>query len=179
MEAMREADLEQLYERLERAVYNVVYRWVWNEDDAQEIVQEAFVRLWRMRERVQMGSVEPLIYRIAMNLAASRLRTRKVWRWVSLELIRGAATPEAATDQRLIRDERQQRLRAAIEALPEDLRRIILLTEFSEMTYDQVATALSIPPGTVASRRNRAVRRLREALRGPSTPDARALDQPV
>jgi DNA-directed RNA polymerase specialized sigma24 family protein len=59
-------DLERLYTRLERRLANVVYRWVWSMDEAQEIVQEAFVRLWRMRARVDLRTVEPLVYRMSV-----------------------------------------------------------------------------------------------------------------
>ena len=52
---------------------NVVYRWVWRAEEAQDIVQEAFVRLWRMRERVDLATVEPLVHRIALNLGAQRV----------------------------------------------------------------------------------------------------------
>ncbi len=70
MASMREEDLEQLYARLETPVCNVVFRWVWSMDEAQDVVQDAFVRLWRMRARVDMDTVETMIYNIALNLAA-------------------------------------------------------------------------------------------------------------
>ena len=55
---MREEDLERLYVRLEKPLCNVVFRWVWNMDEAQDLVQDAFVRLWRMRTRVDLRSGE-------------------------------------------------------------------------------------------------------------------------
>ena len=48
-ERFDEKKLETFYARLEKPVYNVVYRWLWREEDARDVVQEAFVRLWRMR----------------------------------------------------------------------------------------------------------------------------------
>ena len=69
---MGEEDLEQLYARLETPLCNLVYRWLWSMDESQDVVQDAFVRLWRMRARVDKQTVEPLIYKIALNLAASR-----------------------------------------------------------------------------------------------------------
>jgi hypothetical protein len=72
MPAFGEVELEALYERLEKPVYNVVYRWVWNPEEARDIVQDTFVRLWRMRQRVEMATVEPLVYKIALNLARSK-----------------------------------------------------------------------------------------------------------
>jgi len=161
---MREADLEQLYARLEKPLYNVVFRWTWKPEEAQDIVQEAFVRLWRMRRRVEMRTVEPLIYKIALNLAASHRRSRRIRRLVSLDLLRETTAAGPTAEEALATDEQRAGLRAAVEALPEDLRRVILLYEYSELTHEQIAGILSIPVGTVGSRRNRAMRQLRERL---------------
>lgn len=163
---MSEEELEQLYARLERPLCNVVYRWMWNMDEAQDVVQDAFVRLWRMRRRVDMTTVEPLLYKIALNAAASRRRSKRVWRWVSLDTIRDPRSAAPSADEALSVREDRGRVRHAVEALPEDLRRVIMLCEYSSLSYDEIATALSIPAGTVGSRRHRALRRLRDALSG-------------
>lgn len=176
---MREADLEQLYARLEKPLYNVVFRWVWRPEEAQDVVQEAFVRLWRMRARVDMETVEPLLYRIALNLAASRRRSRRIWRWVSLEALRDSGSAELAADESLAARERRARLRAAVEALPEELRRVVLLCEYSGMSYEQIGGILSIPAGTVGSRRNRALRKLREQLAEGQEERERRAPEPV
>jgi RNA polymerase sigma-70 factor (ECF subfamily) len=161
---MREADLERLYARLEKPLYNVVYRWIWNPEEAQDIVQEAFLRLWRMGDRVEMGTVEPLVYRIALNLASSRARSRKIWRWVSLDAVRGALSATRSAEEGMSADEELRRMRAAVEALPEELRQVVMLCEFSELSYAEIAEVLSIPAGTVGSRRNRALKNLRLML---------------
>lgn len=161
---MREEDLEQLYVRLERPLCNLLFRWLWSMDEAQDVAQDAFVRLWRMRERVDMNTVEPLVYKIALNLAASRRRSRKIWRWVTLDALRSAKSADRPADEALAASEERQRVRAAVEALPEDLRQVVILCEYSDFTYDQIADILSIPAGTVGSRRNRALRRLKEEL---------------
>jgi RNA polymerase sigma-70 factor (ECF subfamily) len=170
---MREADLEQLYTRLERPLYNVVYRWVWDPDEAQEIVQEAFVRLWRMRGRVKMKTVRPLVYKIALNLAASRRRAKKIWRWVSLDVLRDLPSQAASAEESLSADRRRARFRKAVGSLPEELRRVVLLCEFSELSYGEIGALLSIPEGTVGSRRNRALRRLKAMLSGEGDENAR------
>ncbi len=162
-----EAAIERLYARLEAPLYNLAYRWLWNPEDAHDVVQEAFVRLWQMRQRVDMARVEPLVYRIAINLASNRRRRKRLWRWVSLEALRerAAGQPDAAV---LLSDKQDRAaLQAAIEALPEDKRRALLLCEFSAMSYAEVAEVLNIPPGTVASRRHHALKALRLSLGQP------------
>jgi len=156
--------LEALYARLETPVYNVVYRWLWNPDDASDVVQEAFVRLWKMRARVRVDTVEPLVFRIALNLASNRRRARRLWRWVSLEPERepneGAPRPDEPIEAR----QRRALVRAAIDALPERYRRVIVMCELSELSYAEVAAALDLPAGTVASRRHKAMELLRRHL---------------
>jgi len=160
-----QAALEALYTRLEKPLYNVVYRWLWNAQDAHDVVQEAFVRLWRMRHRVELGTVEPLAYRIAVNLANNRRRAARRWRWLPLT---DRSTPRAASDPSddLLTGERNRRLRRAVDDLPDKQRAVVMLCEFSELSYEQVAQALGIPPGTVASRRHQAIARLRKSLEG-------------
>jgi len=160
---MRESDLEQLYARLEKPLYNVVYRWVWNADESQEVVQEAFVRLWRMRERVEMSTVEPLVYRIALNLAASRLRNRKIWKWVSLDALRSRSST-SHVERRIVEDERRAAVREALTRLPDDLRQVVVLCELSGLSYAEIGAVLSIPVGTVGSKRHRALKMLRGFL---------------
>lgn len=168
---MDEDDLDQLYARLERRLCNVIFRWVWRMEEAQDIAQEAFVRLWRMRDRVDMASVEPLVYRIALNLAVSRRRSQKLWRWLSLETLAERPSPRQAADESIAARDERRRLRAAVDALPEDLRRVIVLCELSELGYDAVGRILSIPAGTVGSRRHRALRLLRETLSRDRLPE--------
>jgi len=163
---MNETDLETLYSRLEKPLYNVVYRWVWDREEARDLVQEAFARLWRMRRRVETKTVEPLVYRIALNLARSRARHRKVWRFVTFESLPDRLPDPRNQESDLAVSQEQARVRDAVLALPEKLRQVIMLCAFTDLPYDRIARILSIPEGTVGSRRNRALKRLREMLSG-------------
>jgi len=158
------AQLEQLYVRLEKPMYNVVYRWLWNADDSRDVVQEAFVRLWRARARVDLDTVEPYLYRIAVNLASKRRRSRKLWRWVSLDKAATQSSREPGAMQSLEAEARRAAVRAAVEALPEAQRRVVMLCEFSDMSYARVAKTLGIAAGTVGSRRNAALAKMRKTL---------------
>jgi RNA polymerase sigma-70 factor (ECF subfamily) len=156
--------LEELHGRLETPLFNVVYRWVWDREEASDLVQETFLRLWSMRERVRMETVEPLAYRIGVNLASNRRRAARLRRMVGLGEGGDRRALGPAADDRLENAERQEAVRRAIAGLPERLRRVVLLCEFSEMSYREVGRALGIPEGTVGSRRHAALRRLRVAL---------------
>ncbi|MFT3712949.1 MAG: sigma-70 family RNA polymerase sigma factor [Archangium sp.] len=158
---------EALYVRLEKPVFNVVYRWVWNTEEARDVTQEAFMKLWDARERVRMDSVEPLVFQSALNLAANRLRARKVRRFLTLGI--GAdddAADDASTGPHATLEEKQRReaVRKAVEALPEKLKAVVMLCEFSGLTTAQISEALGIPQGTVGSRRSLAMAALEKSL---------------
>ena len=160
------AAIEELYRRMEKPMFNVVVRRLWDPHEAQDVVQEVFLRLWRHRRQVRGETVNAWLYRSALNLASNRRRFARLRRWVGVE----AAAQIPAGDGSLVDVENRQderRLHAAIDALPDKLRRALLLTEFAELSHAEVAEALGIPVGTVASRRHLALKRL-AALVGPA-----------
>jgi RNA polymerase sigma-70 factor (ECF subfamily) len=152
-----------LYQRLERPLYNVVYRRLWHVQDSHDVVQEAFVRLWGMRARVRQATVEPLVWRIALNLASTRARRRRLWGWWSRgdDDLAELADTTAEADAQLADHERVLHVRAAVEALPEKLRDVVMLCEFSGLSYAEVGAVLGIPAGTVGSRRHAGLAALR------------------
>jgi len=154
------AAFDALYARLERPLYNVVLRRLWQVQDSHEVVQEAFVRLWDMRHRVRMETVEPLVWRMALNLARNRARRRRLWGWWSTET---DTTPDLRKSAPRALDDhaRALQVRAAVEALPEKLRDVVMLCEFSGLSYAEVGRVLDIPVGTVGSRRNAGLAALR------------------
>ncbi len=155
------AAIEELYQRMEKPMFNVVVRRLWDPHEAQDVVQEVFLQLWRHRRRVRGATVKAWLYRSALNLANNRRRFARLRRFVGVEA--AANVPSPLGDAPLVdieAREDEQRLRAAIDALPEKLRRTLLLTEFAEMSHGEVARALGIPLGTVASRRHLALKRL-------------------
>lgn len=158
------ATLEQLHRRLEKPLFNIVYRYVWSAEEARDVVQDAFVRLWQHRDEVDTSRVEPLLYRIALNLATNRARARKVWRWVGLESVMDRRSEAKGAAERLAEHQRHAEVRRAVEALPPKLREVVLMFEFSGLGYQEIAEALGIPPGTVASRRSAALKQLGKAL---------------
>lgn len=133
--------------------------------DAQDVVQEAFLRVCRGREMFRgEGSVRGWLYRITLNLAIDLARRR--------QRQAGAPVPEVADPEapdpleELVRRERAAAVRAAVADLPLHHRLPLVLREWHDLSYDEIAAALRIPVGTVRSRLHVA----REALRGKLEP---------
>ena len=116
--------------------------------------------------RVLLSTVEPLVFRSALNLAANRLRARKLRRFFSLESVQHEVDPRADPHALLEVRERWAIVRKAVDALPEKLRSVVVMCELSGLSTQQIADALHIPGGTVSSRRSLAFAALEKSL-GP------------
>jgi RNA polymerase sigma-70 factor (ECF subfamily) len=156
------AELEALFLRHERSLHAAVRRWIRDPEDTAEIVQDAFVRVWAMRERLRHDTGAAYLYRTALHLAVSRMRWRRVRRELRSKIADDGVVgpPEEA----VLQGERVAAVRAALEELPEELRRVVELRDVSELPYGEIATMLAIKEGTVGSRRHAALARLRVAL---------------
>lgn len=159
MTGVDEASWVELYRALEKPLYNVVYRWLWDPMESQDVVQEAFLRCWRGRSRIQAEGFKAFVYRTALNLAANRRRRKKLWRLVSLDSL--AEEAAHAHDGTGVLSHRMQR---AIDELPERFKRVLLLCELAGMSYGEIAAVTGVREGTVGSRRHRALALLRKRL---------------
>ncbi|HEU4618067.1 MAG TPA: sigma-70 family RNA polymerase sigma factor [Gammaproteobacteria bacterium] len=151
-----EAQWIEYYEALEKPLFNVVYRWLWDAAESQDVVQDAFLKCWKIRQRIRADGFKPLVFRTALRLASNRRRRKKLWRMVSF----GEADELSALPvEPLLRSTRD-----AIDGLPEPLKRVLLLSELAGMSYAEIAAVIGIKEGTVGSRRNRALTMLRTRL---------------
>ena len=151
--------LERLYLKQEKLLFNIAIRWTWNAAEAQELVQEAYLRLWTRRLRINPETASSYVYRIVLNLCQKHARRRERWRRVRSLFGANAVSP-AGPEVEWQNDQ----LRSAIEELSENQRKVLLLTEYSDLKQREIAELLDIPIGTVASRRNLAIQRLKEAI---------------
>jgi RNA polymerase sigma-70 factor (ECF subfamily) len=158
--------LEDLYVHHERGLYNVAYRYVWNADDARDCVHDAFVRLWRKRDRIDWPRAGGLAYRTVLGLAANRRRGNAVRRLVGWSTVAGdgedvAAAGGASAGEQLGAARADAAVRRAIDQLPARLREVLVMCTFSELDHAAIGAALGIPAGTVGSRRTEAIARIR------------------
>ena len=163
VQAGDEAALGHLMQRWERPVKAVIGRLVGNAAEAEELAQEAFVRLWQRRERFRPGAeFRPWMLSLALNLARNRLRW---WRrrplvaledWTPLPPADGAEGAGA-----LELRERAEAVRAAVAALPLEQREALVLFEYEGLAQAEIA----VIAGTTSKAVERRLERARAALR--------------
>jgi RNA polymerase sigma-70 factor, ECF subfamily len=156
----------ELARRHYQGVVRVVYRMCGDTALAEDATQEAFIRAW-----VNLPSFQPSaplrswLYRIAINAALDVLRRKPE---ESLEENQVTMIPDqtAGPETALIEKERVALVQQAMKNLPEAARSVLVLREYGDLSYQEIAKVLDIPVGTVMSRLNYARNRLRELLRG-------------
>jgi RNA polymerase sigma-70 factor (ECF subfamily) len=174
------AAFEQLAMPLFPSLYNVAVWLSRNPTDAEDLVQETFLKALRGFSAFEPGSnFRAWIFRILRNTWLTSRSGLAAQRTIALEdeLASGndsgpALVPDGAIDRQtpelnLIRLSDQAALRDAMEKLPTPLLEVILLCDIEEMKYREIATVLDIPIGTVMSRIARARKALRDSLLAP------------
>ena len=161
-----ERDWHALYVRLERPLYNLAYRYAWDRHDAQDTVHDAFLQLWASRGRIRADTANRYLWTSVLNLSRKRRRWRRTKSFLyGEEALRELAT-SGSLESEIAASQEHRILYRAIDRLSEKLRGVLLLTEFGDMSYDAIAELLSVPAGTVASRRNIALKQLHSDLEG-------------
>lgn len=154
-----------------RFLYTVAFRLTGNRDDAQDLVQEALLKVRRGLERYEPGSLEGWLARIVTNVFLDDMRRRKRRPASTLpenpDLVLPASPAADEVSRELPAD-----LQAALASLPEDFRVPVVLCDVADQSYEQIATTLGVPVGTVRSRIHRGRRLLRGTLApGGGRPD--------
>lgn len=171
------AAFRRLIERHQRRAYSIALGLVRDENDARELVQEAFLRVHRSLPTFQNNSsFFTWLYRIVTNLAID-LKRKPRHRNVSAELDEGRALDDEAEGFPLVsridgadpvdvirRREIATRIQAALEALPPYHRAVILMREVEGMSYEEMAEAAGVSKGTIMSRLFHARQKLQRAL---------------
>lgn len=159
--ALTREQFEKSYRELEDLLFNFAYRWVFNSSLAEELVHDAFIRIWNKRDEVEVATLKSLLYKTVQNLALNEIRKRKL-RDSFKEVLSWMGQKEQSADTMMAEENNLKNLQRALDALPLESRQVLLLSEFSDMSYSEIAVSMDIAEGTVASRKNRALKQLRE-----------------
>lgn len=166
IQAGDERAFTSLVERFQDRLMNFVGRIVSDRETAEELIQETFLRIYSQKHSYTPEyAVSTWIYTIALNLARSELRKRKLRRYLSLDFIKEETDAEIPDKIDLRSESLAPIIEKAIEKLPEDYKTAFILCDIQRLPYQQIAEVLRVPVGTVKSRINRARSMLRDKLK--------------
>lgn len=162
--------LSSLMVRHERRLYGVAYGYLRNSEDALEVVQDAFVKLFQQSTRIDgRAEVGAWLTRVAINAAIDRYRQKKRrgTREVEVEnedLQHIPSRNEAGPLDHLHTEDSRRAIEAGLRVLNERQRAVVTLRHFSDLSLDEIASTLGVRLGTVKSSLNRALARMRMAM---------------
>jgi len=187
MAAGSEAALETLYDRYATAIFAAVYRLTSHRGTAEEVVQETFLTLWNRAETFDpgTGSLPSWLHAIARNRAIDRLRasgrrptliglasiaapdedpSQALERLAVRGSVVAGSAPSAGPEDAVEAASIREALQAAVAAMPDDERTVILLAYQDDLSQSEIAERLGWPLGTVKTRTRRALLHLRVAI---------------
>jgi len=161
----------EIVRRWERRIFALTYGMLGREEDARDATQETFLAAFRnLRGFRGEAKVSSWLHRIAVNQCISRQRRSKVRSESALEdaeetNARSFATPLSYSPARVVEGRQETvAVRRAINSLPIELRQVIVMKEFEELTFREIAEALDLPLSTVKSRLYTALKQLQMRL---------------
>ena len=160
---------EEIVQRFNRRIFNICYRFTGSQDDAQDLAQEVFIKIYRTLNSydVDKGAFMTWVATLTRNLLVDHFRKRKQDRLtdsmdepISAEedgLSIAAQIEDAgpSPDARLRTREAQEMVQKGLQKLSPELREAVILRDLQDMDYREIALALKVPEGTVKSRINR------------------------
>lgn len=170
------AAFDELYNRYSSPVRRFLFSLTWDQDTAEDYLQEVFLSLYKARDRYEpSGKFSTYIFEIAKNHYIGQKRKAKR-RSPELSLSTEAqdgfkpfenisANERIEPEVHLLEDYRRFRIRQAISLLPEGQRLVFVMAHLEDIKYGDIADVLKVPVGTVKSRMHAAVRTLRDLLK--------------
>jgi RNA polymerase sigma-70 factor, ECF subfamily len=167
MRRVQEGDMvsyNTLVNRYKDRLFNVLYRMLSSEDEANDLLQETFLRVWQHKLSYDFRfAFSTWIYTIALNLARNELRRRKKIKFLDIfdfsdKLTAKEEKKDTSSNLRTLLD-------AEMKRLPEKYKTAFLLRDVDNLSYEEIAQVLGVPLGTVKSRVNRARAILRNRLK--------------
>jgi RNA polymerase sigma-70 factor (ECF subfamily) len=158
-----------LVARWEDRIRGAAYRFLGSDEEARDVAQEAFLKAYQaigtFKKEARFSS---WLYQIATNLCRDRLRRRKTRATVSLEALEESGPVMVETrpgaHERLLEWDLARAVRRAIDELPEEQREVVILKEYQDLTFLEIAQALDVPVSTVKTRLYRGLGQLRLRL---------------
>lgn len=159
--------MEALYDSLSRQAFGLAYRILGDGPAAEDVVQEAFLSVWRQAERLdpRRGKLSSFVLTVVHHKAIDALRTRRgqTARQITVDPA-NIEKPAPDVSESVLRSLDREAVQGALATLPEEQRRPILMAYFEGLTHVEIAAALSIPLGTVKSRLRLGLEKMQSSL---------------
>jgi RNA polymerase sigma-70 factor, ECF subfamily len=172
-----EANLIQRWQRGERAAFEELVRaWegplgrflqrmVGSTETAQDLLQELFLRVYLNAGKFRdQGEFKPWLYRIALNLARDHARKQARQMATRIDFAAEVASKSPSSDDELSLREESEQVRQALSELPEQLREVVVLRHYEDLSFEAMARMLEVPATTLKSRFQVAMKRLEQQL---------------
>jgi len=162
--------MHELYERNRSRIYSLAYRYAGNVADAEDILQETFIKAFASLQKCQLNEnsyFSTWLYRIAVNCALDHFRrqrheTNVEW---SETLIAGAEQEDAATpESEYVRSESARQVRRGLERLSQRKRMVVVLRHYQQLKISEIAAAMGCSQGSVKKQLFRALAQLKKEL---------------
>lgn len=160
------SSLEKLYLKYKKSLFRLIWYYVQNIDDAEDILQMVFEKLIKNIHKYSPQkdvSFKTYLYRISINQCKDFLRHKKLLNWIKMDSVKEIAERDANIEA-IEKEEIKSLVRKSVKELPSKYRDVIILIYFENMKYDEVANILNKPLGTVKSRVNYGLKLLRKKL---------------
>jgi RNA polymerase sigma-70 factor (ECF subfamily) len=164
-----QANFADVYEKYERFIYAMVFRLLGNADDAFDITQEVFIRAYRASAKNGMDmNVPAWLYRIAVNASLDVLRRRKRITWMPWDpSIHAGASKSSKYDEpeaNYLRQQTRKAVQDVLNRLKPHHRIILVLREYQNLSYQQIAEVMGLSEGAAKSMLHRAREKFRELM---------------
>ena len=168
VERLKYGDFEafdQLFWRYHQRLYYFAESILKNNEDARDVVQEVFYRVWKNRDNLnEESSLKSFLFTISYNLIVDLMRRKMSDRNFRDKLLKNAIRKEAPVEQNIEFKELRTVYNNAVEKLPPQRRKIYKLHRFDELNYEEIAEKLDISVNTVKSQMNKALSYLRKKI---------------
>lgn len=159
------AAFEALVRRYQRPLYGFIARQLGDRARAEDVFQQAMFQIYsRISTCARPEAFKAWAFGVAANACKNAERSERLRAVESLDFAEAARTTEATPEQAAASAQARERIASALRELPPAQREVFVLYHYSQLSYDDIAEALGVPTGTVKSRMNAALWRLRSLL---------------
>ena len=168
---MRKARFEKIVEQFKDWIFNFALYYSGNRPDAEDITQEVFIKAWQNLDKIQKKMTKAWLMRVAHNLCIDYARRRKssakVLQFTDMDFLdykTVTATTSSNPENEVMSNELTEQLYRALQALPEQLRSVLMMREINDMKYADISKALEIPLNSVKVYIHRGRAELRKSI---------------